>query len=183
MRFMVRVHLRVNGVDHELDVEPNERLLDTLRWRLGLTSVREGCGRGECGVCIVLVNGKPRNSCLTLTASVDGSEITTLEGLAPPGKVHAIQVAFLETGGVQCGFCTPGFILMTKALLDHNPNPSYDEIVRWLSSVLCRCGSYHLYFKAVEVARDYLAKGRVFFDEKEVRNKYYLKIMEGGRSV
>ncbi len=174
---MVKVHLRVNGVDYELDVKPNERLLDTLRYRLNLTSVREGCGRGECGTCIVLVNGRPRNSCLTLTATLDNAEIQTLEGLAPPGKVHAIQVAFIETGGVQCGFCTPGFIMMTKALLDHNPDPSDEEIREWLSSVLCRCGSYPLYFKAVKKAAEYIRKGKVFFDINEVRNKYHLKIV------
>jgi len=174
---MVRVHLRVNGVEHELDVKPNERLLDTLRYRLGLMSVKKGCGRGECGNCIVIVNGLPRNSCLTLTATLDGAEITTLEGIAPPGKIHAIQVAFLETGGVQCGFCTPGMIMMAKALLDRNIEPSDEEIREWLSSVLCRCGSYPKYFEAVKLAAKYLKEGRVFFDLAEVRSKYYLKVL------
>ena len=174
---MVKVHLRVNGNDYEVDVKPNERLLDTLRYRLGLTSVREGCGRGECGTCIVIINGKPRNSCLTLTVTVDNAEIQTLEGLAPPGKMHAVQVAFIETGGVQCGFCTPGFIMMAKALLDHNPEPSDEEIREWLSSTLCRCGSYPLYFEAVKRASEYIRKGKVFFDVEEIRRKYYLKVM------
>ena len=102
----MRVKLRVNGKEYVLDVPPDERLVDTLRYRLGYTSVKEGCGRGECGSCIVLVNGLPRHSCLTLTATLDGAEILTVEGLAPEGKLHAIQVAFLETRGVQCGFCT-----------------------------------------------------------------------------
>jgi len=174
---MVRVSLRVNGSTFELDVKPNERLIDTLRYRLGFMGVKEGCGRGECGSCIVLVNGKPRNSCLTLTATVDGAEITTLEGIAPPGKVHAIQVAFLETGGVQCGFCTPGMIMMAKGLLDINLDPSDEDIKMWLSSVLCRCGSYSKYFEAVKLAAKYLKEGRVFFDLNEIRSKYYLKVL------
>ncbi len=173
---MVRVKLNVNGSYYELDVPPYERLLDTLRYRLGLTSIREGCGRGECGICIVLVNGRPRHSCLTLTATLDGAEITTLEGIAPPGKVHAIQVAFLETQGVQCGFCTPGFIMITKALLDHNPDPSDEEIVEWISSVLCRCGSYHRYVEAVKQAVKLIKSGKIFFDEEEVRRKYYMRV-------
>lgn len=174
---MVKIHLHVNGFEYELDVKPNERLIDTLRYRLGLISVREGCGRGECGSCIVIVNGKPRHSCLTLTATLDNAEVQTLEGLAPPGKFHAIQVAFIETAGVQCGFCTPGFIMITKALLDHVPEPSEEDIREWLSSVLCRCGSYPLYFKAVKKAVEYIREGKVFFDMNEVRNKYYLRIL------
>jgi len=175
---MVRVKLRVNNVDHVLDVSSSERLIDTLRYRLGLMSVKEGCGRGECGSCIVLVNGKPRHSCLTLTATLDGSEVITLEGLAPEGKLHAVQVAFLDTMGVQCGFCTPAFIIMAKALLDHNPDPDREEALEWLSSVLCRCGSYYHYLDAVDVAKKYLSVGKVFFDLDEVRRKYYLKVLE-----
>ena len=174
---VVKVHLKVNGKEYELEVPPNERLLDTLRYRLGLTSVKEGCGRGECGTCIVLVNGMPRHSCLTLTATLDGSEVTTLEGLAPEGKIHAIQLAFLETKGVQCGFCTPGFILMAKALLDRNPDPSMEEVKEWLSSTLCRCGSYHYYFAAVKLAAKYIKEGKIYFDEEEVRKKYYMKVV------
>jgi len=174
---LVKVHLKVNGKEYELEVPPNERLLDTLRYRLGLTSVKEGCGRGECGTCIVLVNGMPRHSCLTLTATLDGSEVTTLEGLAPEGKIHAIQLAFLETKGVQCGFCTPGFILMAKALLDRNPDPSMEEVKEWLSSILCRCGSYQYYFAAVKLAAKYIKEGKIYFDEEEVRKKYYMKVV------
>jgi len=176
----VKVRLEVNGKEYVLEVPPHERLLDTLRYRLGFTSVKEGCGRGECGTCIVLVNGLPRHSCLTLTATLDGAKVTTLEGLAPEGKLHAIQVAFLETRGVQCGFCTSGFMMMTKALLDHNPDPSYDEIKEWLSSTLCRCGSYHYYFAAAKLAAKYIKEGRVYFDEKEVREKYYMKVASPG---
>lgn len=172
-----KVKLKVNGVEYTLEVPAHERLLDTLRYRLNLMSVKEGCGRGECGTCIVLVNGLPRHSCLTLTATLDGSEVTTLEGLAPKDKLHAIQVAFIETRGVQCGFCTPGFIMMTKALLDHNPNPTTEDVKEWLSSVLCRCGSYYYYFAAAKLAANYLRSGQVFFDEKAVREKYHLKVV------
>ncbi|WP_440059116.1 (2Fe-2S)-binding protein [Thermogladius sp. 4427co] len=174
---MVKVTLTVNNVKYELDVPPTERLIDTLRYRLGLTSVKEGCGRGECGTCIVLVNGKPAHSCLNLTSRLDGAEITTLEGIAPPGKLHAIQVAFIETRGVQCGFCTPGFIMVTKALLDRNPDPDEKEIRKWLASVLCRCGSYPLYFEAVKRAAKYIREGKIYFDEREVREKYHLKVL------
>ncbi|MET1160845.1 MAG: (2Fe-2S)-binding protein [Thermoprotei archaeon] len=174
---MVQVRLKVNGKEYELDVKPNERLIDTLRWRLGLVSVKEGCSQGECGACTVLVNGKPVRSCITLTATLDGAEITTLEGLAPENKVHAIQLAFLEAGGVQCGFCTPGFIMTVKALLDHNPTPSDEEILEWLGNVLCRCGSYHRYIDAVKLAIKYIREGKVFFDLKEVRSKYYMRVV------
>lgn len=172
-----KVLLIINGSRYLLEVSSMERLVDTLRYRIGLMSVKEGCGRGECGNCIVIINGLPKQSCLLLTARLNGSEITTLEGIAPPGKLHAIQVAFIETGGIQCGFCVPGFIMVAKALLDNNPNPSRDEIIEWLSSVLCRCGSYQYYVKAVELASKYIREGRVFFDENEVREKYYMGII------
>ncbi len=165
----IPVTLIVNGKEYKLEVPPYERLIDTLRYRLGFTSVKEGCGRGECGTCIVLVNGRPRHSCLTLTATVDGAEITTVEGLAPKGKLHAVQKAMLDTHGVQCGFCTPGILLMMKALLDRNPDPSDEEIKEWLSSNICRCGSYLRYLKAVKLAAKYIKEGKIYFDEEEAR--------------
>jgi len=167
-----KVNLVVNGVKYTLEVASSERLLDTLRWRLGLASVKEGCGRGECGYCIVLVNGRPRHSCLTLTATLDGAEVTTLEGLAPEGSLHAIQVALLETRGIQCGFCVPGLIMVIKALLDHNSSPSEEEIREWIASVLCRCGSYHYYVNATKRAAEYLRCGKVYFSEKEIRERF-----------
>lgn len=170
-----RVNLVVNGEKYALEVPPRERLIDTLRWRLGLMSVKEGCGRGECGYCTVLVNGKPKHACLTLTATLDGAEITTLEGLVPEGSLHAIQVALLETMGIQCGFCIPGLIMVVKALLDYNPSPSDDEIREWIASVLCRCGSYHYYIEAVKRAAEYLKTGRVVFSEREVRERFSVK--------
>lgn len=173
-----KVRLVVNGREYTVDVPANERLVNTLRYRLGFTSVKEGCGRGECGTCIVLVNGEPRNSCLLLTATLDGAEVVTLEGIAPSGMLHAVQVALLETGGIQCGFCVPGVLMVMKALIDRTPDPSVDEIKEWLSSVLCRCGSYHYYVKAAQLASKYVREGRVFFNEKEVREKLYMKPLE-----
>lgn len=173
MSRLYKVGISVNGKKYTLEVPSNERLIDTLRYRLGLTSVKEGCGRAECGNCIVLVDGKPRHSCLTLTPMVNGAEITTLEGIAPPGKLHALQVAFIETGGVQCGFCVPGMIMIAKALLDYNPEPSTEEIKEWLASVLCRCGSYYHYVEAVKKASQYIKNGLIYFDEAEVRKKIF----------
>ncbi|MEM0379937.1 MAG: (2Fe-2S)-binding protein [Desulfurococcaceae archaeon] len=167
-----RVCLKINGLNYTFEIPSTERLIDTLRYRIGLMSVKEGCGRGECGNCIVIVNGLPRHSCLILTARLDGAEITTLEGIAPPGKLHAIQVAFIESGGIQCGFCVPGFIMVAKALIDHDPKPSREKIIEWLSSVLCRCGSYYYYVRAVEKAIKYINEGKLFFDEREIREKY-----------
>lgn len=177
MSKLYKVKLRVNGRDYELEVPGCERLVYTLRYRLGFTGVKEGCGRGECGTCIVLVNNEPRHSCLTLTARLDGAEVVTIEGITPPGILHAVQVAFIETGGVQCGFCTPGMIMVAKALIDRYPDPSVDEIREWLTSVLCRCGSYSLFIMAVKKAVEYLKKGQVFFTEKEVREKLHLKVL------
>lgn len=171
------VRLKVNGREYTLEVPSHERLLDTLRYRLGFTSVKEGCGRGECGTCIVLVNGKPVNSCLQLTARLDNAEITTLEGIAPPGMLHAVQVAFIQGAGVQCGFCTSGVIMVAKALLDRNPDPSDEEIREWLASALCRCGSYHYYIKSVKIAAEYLKKGQVYFPEEEIRKKFYMQVL------
>lgn len=176
MSSLFEIKLVVNGREYKLGVRSNERLIDTLRYKIGLTSVKEGCGRGECGNCIVLVNGKPKHSCLTLTATLDGSEIITLEGIAPEGKLHAIQVGFIESGGVQCGYCVPGFIMVAKALLEHNPDPSIEEIKQWLASVLCRCGSYYHYVKAVKLASEYLKNGKVFFDVNEIKRKMYSPI-------
>ena len=144
------LEFRVNGHTHQVAAHPSERLLDVLRDRLGLTGAKEGCGTGQCGACTVLVEGRAVNSCLVLAADVAGKEITTIEGLAPPGKLHPLQQAFLDHGAVQCGFCTPGMVLSAKALLDEDPDPGEEDIRRALAGNLCRCTGYRKIFEAVK---------------------------------
>jgi carbon-monoxide dehydrogenase small subunit len=145
---MVRVSFRVNGEPVELDVKPSELLINTLREKLGLTSVRYGCGIGECGNCTVLVNGEPVLACLTLTVDVDGCEVLTVEGLSK-SELTRVQKAFIEEGAVQCGYCTPAFILMAEYLVRSKPEPSIDDVREYLKGVLCRCTGYVNIFKAV----------------------------------
>ena len=148
----IRIGLVVNGERHELVAEPQETLVELLRERLHLTGTKEGCGQGDCGSCIVLVNGSPVNSCLMLAVDANGREVMTVEGLAGEGKLHPVQESFLEKGAVQCGFCTPAMILSAKALLDRNPAAGEEEIKKALSGVLCRCGSYKKIVEAVQAA-------------------------------
>jgi carbon-monoxide dehydrogenase small subunit len=136
------IQLRVNGEEYETVVAPRETLLEVLRDRLSLTGTKEGCGEGACGTCTVLLDGKPVRSCLTLAVEVQGREITTIEGLAPLGELHPVQKAFVEYGAIQCGFCSPGMILTTKALLDENPNPTEQEARQAISGNVCRCTGY-----------------------------------------
>jgi len=146
-----QITLKVNGVKRELLVSPNELLLNVLRDRLGLTGAKYGCGIGECGSCTVILDGEPVLSCLTLAIGVDGSDIVTAEGLLQPdGSLHPVQESFLEHGAVQCGFCTPGMILMGKALLDENPKPTEDEIREYIRGNLCRCTGYTQIVKAIQ---------------------------------
>jgi len=149
-----RISLTVNGRTHEVEVEPRERLIDVLRYKLGYTGVKEGCGTGECGACTILLDGKPVNSCLVLAVSANGKSITTVEGIAQGGKLHPVQQAFVEHGAVQCGFCTPGFIVNAVALLNENPNPDIDTIRYWLAGNLCRCTGYQKIIKAVLAAAE-----------------------------
>jgi carbon-monoxide dehydrogenase small subunit len=143
------LRFRLNGRPVEVDAPPGRRLLDLLREDLGLIGTKEGCGEGECGACTVLVDGKPRLSCLTLAIQVEGKEVLTVEGLAQSGKLHPLQEAFIETAGVQCGFCTPGFLMAAYALLLENPNPTKEEVREWLSGNLCRCTGYEQIVEAV----------------------------------
>ena len=166
---MVRIKLNVNGRDYELDVRPDERLVDVLRYRLGITSVKEGCGRGECGACVVIMNDELVPSCLVPAFRADGARVVTVEGLAPEGKLHAVQKALLDVHAVQCGFCIPGVTLAIKWLLDRNPNPTDDDIKEVLSGHYCRCGSYLRFIKAAKLAAKYIAEGRVYFDVSEVK--------------
>ena len=146
------VNLTVNGEDTELEVEPQTTLLEILRNHLHLTGTKEGCGVGDCGTCIVLVDGQPVNSCLMLAVDARGRKVTTIEGLEENGRLHPLQEKFLEQGAVQCGFCSPAMILSAKSLLDKNPAPSEEEIKEALSGVLCRCGSYKKIIEAVRAA-------------------------------
>ena len=144
--------LRVNGREHNVIAEPTQPLLEVLRDQLELGSVREGCGLGMCGTCTVLMNGRLVSSCLILAAQAQGSEVITVEGIAPEGELHPVQRAFLEAHAFQCAFCTPAFILSTIALLQEDPHPS-DEVVRnHLAGNLCRCGSYPSILQAVRIA-------------------------------
>jgi carbon-monoxide dehydrogenase small subunit len=141
--------LKVNGITHELSVDPRERLLDVVRYRLDLTGSKEGCGTGDCGACTMLLDGKPVTSCLVLALQANGREITTVEGLARAGELSAIQQSFVEHTALQCGVCIPGFIVNATALLRENPNPTEEEIRFYLQGNLCRCTGYKKIFEAV----------------------------------
>ena len=146
------IELTINDEPYQFQVEPQTTLLELLREELRLTGTKEGCGMGDCGVCTVLMDGKPVNSCLMLATDAEGRQITTIEGLAAGGELHPVQKAFIDEAAVQCGFCSPGMILSAKALLDENPRPSEEEIRTALSGVLCRCGSYRKIVSAVKAA-------------------------------
>ena len=147
-----RIQIRVNEEEYDLLVHPDRTLLDLLRYDLGLTGTKEGCDEGDCGACTVIVDGKAVTSCLVLAVEVDGAAITTIEGMQTGDELHPIQQAFVDSGAVQCGFCTPGMILTTKALLDEIPDPSEDEIKHYLEGNLCRCTGYTKILDAVNIA-------------------------------
>jgi carbon-monoxide dehydrogenase small subunit len=148
----IRVNIQVNNEKNVLQVRPYETLLETLRERLNLTGAKEACSMGACGACTVVVNGIPVRSCIVLTAEVDGAVITTVEGLKENGELHPLQEAFMEKGAVQCGFCTSGMIMTAKALLDRKKRPTKKEIVKTISSNICRCTGYKKIVEAVEEA-------------------------------
>jgi aerobic-type carbon monoxide dehydrogenase small subunit (CoxS/CutS family) len=145
----VATTLTVNGVAYPVELEPGTSLLYAVRDAVGLTGAKEGCDDSECGACMMLLDGKPVNSCSYLALQAEGSEVTTIEGLAPSGELSPLQRAFLEHGGVQCGFCTPGMLISATALLDTNPAPSEQEVRIALSGNLCRCTGYDGIVKAV----------------------------------
>ena len=146
----VSIDIHVNGERYQEEVEPRTTLLEFLRQTLHLTGTKEGCGLGDCGTCIVLLDEKPVNSCLVLAVDANGRQVTTIEGLAEDGKLHPVQQSFIDNGAVQCGFCTPAMILTTKALLDKNPDPVEGEIKQALGGILCRCGSYQKIMNSVQ---------------------------------
>ena len=148
----IPVTLKVNGETHELTIAPYRTLADVLREEMRLTGTKKGCDVGDCGACTVLLNGKPVNSCLIVAATVQNSEILTIEGLAKDGKLHPLQESFLKEGAVQCGFCTPGVLMSLKALLDNNPAPTPEDVKTAIAGNLCRCTGYSKIFKAAESA-------------------------------
>ena len=149
---MSEVVLRVNGVSRSIEAPPEETLLSVLRNRFELTGTKYGCGEGQCGACTVLVDGKAARSCQVAVSETAGKAITTIEGLAPAGKLHPVQEAFLEVEAFQCGYCTPGMVVGAAGFLASNPNPARDDIVRHLSGHICRCGTYPRILTAVQRA-------------------------------
>ena len=155
-----RIRLRVNGEEREALAPVHHTLLEVLREELGLTGTKHGCELGECGTCTVLLDGRPVLSCLTLPVECEGREVTTVEGVARDGVLHPLQQAFAELGAAQCGYCTPGFLLVAQALLEENPRPTRQEIAEALAGNLCRCTGYLKIFEAVELAAARMDSGR-----------------------
>ena len=148
----IEINLTVNNKPYKLSVPANMTLLDVLREKLKLTGTKEGCGKGECGACTVMFNGRSANSCLILAPQADGAEVITIEGLGTLENMHPIQEAFVEEGAIQCGFCTPGMEMSSFYLLTKNPNPTEEEIREGISGNLCRCTGYMKIIKAIEKA-------------------------------
>ena len=146
----MKVSLTINGEKRELEVEPYRTLLDVLRNEAGLTGTKKGCDVGDCGACTIIANGKPVCACLMLGVEAQGMDITTIEGLQPAhDKLHPLQEAFIDHGAAQCGFCTPGMVMMAKALLDENPKPTEDEVRFGIAGNICRCTGYTKIVEAV----------------------------------
>ena len=158
---MKQIALIINGQSYELTIQPWRTLLEVLREELKLTGTKEGCGLGECGACTVIMDGRTVNSCLVLAAEADGKQITTIEGLADGDKLHPVQQAFIEHGGLQCGFCTAGMILSAKALLDENPSPTEDEIRRGIAGNFCRCTGYTKIFESIDAAAQNIGESKL----------------------
>ncbi len=152
------VTLTVNGDECDVPIAPTDFLVDVLRDRLGLTGTKKGCGIGDCGACTVLLDGKPVLACLTLALACQGKAVTTIEGLSRGGRLHPVQQAFVAKGAIQCGYCTPGMILASKALLDRVPNPTEEEIKTGIAGNLCRCTGYVKIIEAVGHAAELLAE-------------------------
>ena len=147
-----QIELKVNGETYQTLIESHRTLLEVLRENLGMTGSKEMCNKGDCGGCTVIMDGKPVLSCLTLAIEAGGREIVTIEGLSDGFQLHPIQQAFVDHGAIQCGYCTPGFIMSAKALLDRNPNPTEDEIKEGISNNLCRCTGYVQIIEAIDAA-------------------------------
>lgn len=146
------ITLQVNAKSFSVDVGSGELLVDVLRDKLGLTGTKKGCGTGDCGACTVLLDGKPVNSCLVLAVSVEGKQIETIESLGDTNHLHPLQQSFIDNGAIQCGYCSPGFLITAKALLDENPNPTEAEIRAAVAGNLCRCTGYATIIRAISAA-------------------------------
>jgi len=149
---MEALTMKLNGEEVTIHIKPDAMLLDVLRDELGLMGTKEACGEGECGACTVLLDGQPVASCLMPALKAQGREVYTVEGLASGGNLHPLQKSFIEHGGVQCGYCTPGMLMSAKALLDRNPHPTEDEIKEAISGNLCRCTGYVKIVEAIKAA-------------------------------
>ncbi len=146
---LLPVRFRVNGQDCEAQVRVNELLVDFIRDRLGLSGTKRSCDIEICGACTVLLNGKAVSSCALFAFEIDGKELLTIEGLADNGRLHPLQESFIECGGFQCGFCTPGMVLLAKALLDENPDPSWDQVKEYMDGNICRCTGYQMIIESI----------------------------------
>ncbi len=156
---MPELKITVNGVAHRLEIEEGRvTLADVLRDRLDLTGTKVGCGVGRCGACTVILNGEPATSCTVLAGKADGAEVLTVEGVAEQGRLHPVQEAFVESGAVQCGFCTPGLVMRIHHLLSANPDPGEKEVTAALAKHLCRCTGYEAILEAVKIAREKMKK-------------------------
>jgi carbon-monoxide dehydrogenase small subunit len=154
------IELNVNGERHEVAVELQRTLLEVLREQLGLTGTKKACDEGQCGSCTVLMDGKPVSSCLVLALEAQGRDILTIEGLGTGGRLHPLQQAFVDLGAIQCGYCTPGMVMVGKALLDENPHPTEDEVREAISGNLCRCTGYAKIVEAILAASKVLQKAQ-----------------------
>lgn len=153
------INLKINGEQHEVAVEPNWTLLATVREVLSFTGAKEGCGTGDCGACSMMIDGRLVTSCLVLAPEADGREVVSIEGLATNGTLSPVQQAFIDAGGVQCGFCTPGMVMAATALLERNSNPTFEDIRNGLAGNLCRCTGYTKIYQAVELAAQRMTSG------------------------
>ena len=154
------IKLNINGIEYSVDVNSQDTLLYILRDRLHLTGTKKGCGEGECGACTVILSGEAVRSCLVLAVEADGKKIITIEGIEKEGKLSRVQKAFIESGAIQCGFCTPGFVMALEAVLRKRPNPTKEELLNALSGHLCRCTGYENIIKAVEKLTKQIADNR-----------------------
>jgi carbon-monoxide dehydrogenase small subunit len=159
MSARILITATINGEQQEFLADQRDSLLEALRERIGLTGVKEGCNNGNCGACAVILDGRLVNSCCVLAAEVEGCELTTVEGIGADGGLHPLQQAFLQEAALQCGICTPGFLVASKALLDQNPAPTEHEVRFWLAGNLCRCTGYDKIVRAVLSAAETMRNG------------------------